>query len=341
MIFGIRKLISPRLIEKIVSSLPYRLYSRYKLINPEIRFSVELTTKCNARCMMCTRQRLVDKKCLEIGEMSSEILGKVFAEMDKFIEKGHRVVFTPMGLGEPLMHSGLFNLIKTIKNKQVKVILVTNGILLNQKNIDNILLNKVDEVSISLNCKDKKSYKTMNGVDTYDVVVSNIKNLLMSKKKLKDNKTNVFIQYLGEDVSAFDKEIVKWNMLMQGGDKCYVHRIVNQAGLANNNRTDVNFPCNQPLFRITIKMSGDMYPCDPALYSGGGKFKELYLGNILKVSAFDQFYDKNSKRYKIMKKMKKEDYKNLECCKVCSTKALAANCFFNTGKINPYGYKWI
>ncbi len=341
MIFNLRKYISPERKEKIISSLPFRLYSRLQLINPEIRFSVELTTKCNAKCSMCTRQRLVDKKCLWVGEIDKNVLENIINEMDKFIKNGYKVIFTPMGLGEPLMYSNLFKLIKRIKKKGVKVILVTNGILLNQTNIRQILNNQIDEVSISLNSIDNKSYLKMNGVNAYDVVVSNIKNLLKIKRSFKDSKTKVFIQYLGQDTNTFDAEIKKWNKLMGDGDKCYVHKIVNQAGLANNDKGYIDFPCNQPLFRIAIKVNGDVYPCDPALYSGSNKFDNLYLGNIKERSVYKDFLDKSSKRYKILIKMKRDNYKNLDCCRVCTTKALAGNCFFSTGKKKIYGYKWI
>jgi len=341
MIFNLRKYISPDIKERIINSFPYRLYSRFQLLNPEIRFSVELTTKCNAKCSMCTRQRLVDKKCLWVGEINKNILEKIIKEMDKFSKHGHKVVFTPMGLGEPLMYSNLFPLIKRVKKKGIKVILVTNGILLNKINVKKILESGVDEVSVSLNSKDKKGYLKMNGVDAYDVVVSNIKNLLRIKKSFKNCNTRVFIQYLGEDISSFDRDIKEWNKLMTNDDKCYVHRIVNQAGLANNEKGYVDFPCNQPLFRIAIKINGDVYPCDPALYSGSNKFKSLYLGNVMNGSIYKDFIDKKGKRYKILDKMRKDDYKNLECCKICTTKALAGNCFFSTGKKKINGYKWI
>jgi len=276
-----------------------------------------------------------------VGEIDKNVLKKIISEMDIFTNNGYKVVFTPMGLGEPLLYSNIFKVIKRIKKKGIKVILVTNGILLNQKNINNILESQVDEVSISLNSINKKSYLKMNGVDAYDVVVSNIKNFLKIKRNFKNNKTKVFIQYLGQDISFFESEIKNWNKLMEDNDKCYVHKIVNQAGLANNDKGFIDFPCNQPLFRIAIKINGDIYPCDPALYSGSNKFANLYLGNIADGSVYKDFIDKNSKRYKILDKMKRDNYKNLDCCRVCTTKVLAGNCFFSTGKKKIYGYKWI
>lgn len=325
----------------MVNTLLFRAYTRWKLLKPEIRFSVELTTKCNARCKMCTRQRLVDSGFLSVGDMNELVLKKVIDEMVKFKKAGYSVVFVPMGLGEPLMYRKLFPLFKKIKSKGIKTVLVTNGLILNENSTGELLKSGIDEISISLNSINKNSYEKMNGVDGFDVVVENIKKLLKRRDKGGLFLPRVYIQYLGEDYKSFDEEISKWNKLMRNDDKCYVHKIVNQAGLANNKKGVLNHPCSQPLFRVAVKINGDIYPCDPALYSGNNKLKQLFLGNVNKTSIFNDFMDKKSKRYKIIEKMKKCDYSDLKCCKVCTTKNLSGSCFFEMGVIKPYGYQWL
>lgn len=329
----LRKLVTPRMKEMILRSIPFRLYSRMQLKNPEIRVSVEVTTKCNCKCSMCTRERLVKQDKLRIGEIADKKINIILGEIKKFRKKGYNVAFTPMGLGEPLMYSKIFQVFEKVKkiDKNIKNILVTNGLLLNSKNN----FKNVDEISISLNGRNRDEYKKLNGIDAFEVVVQNIKNLL----KLK-NRPNVFIQYLDLNKSDFTKVINEWNKLMRDGDKCYVHPIVNQAGLANKEKDLINYPCTQPLWRISIKINGDVYPCDPALYSGSNKFEELCLGNVDKMSIYETFIDKFSKRYQIFNEMRKNDYKNLECCKVCTTKCLGGNCYFNIGGIKINGYKW-
>jgi len=336
-----KRIIGPKVKNFIINTLPYRFYVRLGLIRPEIRFSVELTTKCNAKCIMCTRQRLIETGCLKVKEMDWEIVDKIVDEMFKFRRAGCRVVFTPMGLGEPLMYKNLFVLFKKVKLKRIKTVLVTNGLLLNEANINKILETGIDEVSVSLNSTNKRDYKKMNGVDGFDLVTSNIKELLKIRKEKRLLKPNVFIQYLGDNFDDFGEGIKKWNMIMRGGDKCYVHKIVSQAGLVGGNKGLKVFPCSQPLFRIAVKVNGNVYPCGPALYSGSDKFEQLYIGNVSGMSVFDDFFDKKSKRYQIVDKMRKDDYSKLSCCKKCTTKNLSANCFFSTGKIRPYGYKWL
>jgi radical SAM protein with 4Fe4S-binding SPASM domain len=290
---------------------------------------------------MCTRQKLLENKCLKISEIKDELMKKIIREMLKFKRRGLGVVFTPMGLGEPLMYKNLFPLFKKISQKGIKTVLVTNGILLSEKNIGEILESGIDEVSISLNSANRDDYKKTNGVDAYDLVVGNIKKLLKTREEKRLIKPDVFVQYLGEKPESFEGEIKKWEKIMQKNDKCYVHKIVSQAGLVKAGKETENFPCSQPMFRISIKVNGDVYPCDPALYSGSNRFEQLYLGNVKQMSVFDDFFDKKSKRWQILDKMKKDDYSKLDCCKNCTTKNLTANCFFNIGKIRPHGYKWL
>ena len=145
MFFNLRRIISNKTKVKIFNSFFYRLYSKLKLLKPEIRFSVELTTRCNAKCKMCTRQSLVDKNRLHVGVMDDLIINNIINQMKKFTSLGYKVVFTPMGLGEPFLYDKLFEVIKRVKKYKIKVVLVTNGILLNSSNINWILDAKVDE----------------------------------------------------------------------------------------------------------------------------------------------------------------------------------------------------
>jgi len=288
---------------------------------------------------MCTRQSLVDKNRLHVGVMDDLIVNNIINQMKKFTSLGYKVVFTPMGLGEPFLYDKLFEVIKRVKKYKIKVVLVTNGILLNSSNINWILDAKVDEITISLNTNSGDKYRKLMGVDGFDLVNKNL-DLLFEKRNKKKSKLKIFIQFLGSQ-SDFDKQIRYWNNKMRNGDKCYVHDFVNQAGLVKKNGRRVNFPCSQPLYRISIKINGDLYPCDPALYSGSDKFRELYLGNIIDRSVIKDFLNKNNKRYKILSMMKKENYSMIKCCQVCTTKGLSENCFFNISKLHINGYKWI
>lgn len=332
---GWRKLLTPSVKEMILESVPFRLYSRYQLTKKKIRISLEVTTKCNVNCVMCTRLDMVKQKKLVIGEVDKKIIESVLRDIKRFVKNGWEVTVAPMGLGEPLLYSGLVDFFSSIKkiSKNIRIVLVTNGVLLDKEISKNLIKIGVDEISISLNVTNTGDYKKYIRADNYDLVKNNIKQLLETKNSCKDSRTSVYIQYLDYrgKASIFNDEIGYWQKLMTNADKCYVHPIVNQAGFKKDGITikeKESFPCTSPIERVSIRIDGSIYPCDPCFYAGKEKINELYLGNVKKDSIFEMFSDKSSKNFKIHEMMKSGDYSNLPTCAKCNTYKLSTNCYF-------------
>jgi len=340
---NLRQFLSPEIKEKIISSLPFRIYSRFLLHQKIIRYSVEITTKCNVNCSMYTRLEMLNKNKLVIGEIKPKILNKIFSDMKKFIKNDYQVVFAPMGLGEPLMSRNWKNIFSQAKkiSKNIYIVLVTNGVLLNEETARELIKIGIDEISISLNVNNRSDYqKYMRAADNYENIKNNIINLLKIRNHKKNSNTKIFIQYLDykNQPKKFTKNIAEWRKLMRDSDKCYVHPIVNQAGFKKKGITQKivsAYPCISPLSRVAIRINGDMYPCDPCFYGGNTRIKELYLGNISKNSFFDLINNRQSKIYDILNLMKNGDYSSLPTCQRCNTYTLSSNPFFCL----PFGIK--
>lgn len=125
------------------------------------RFEISASTRCNARCSFCFQAAYnIDLNRRIIDEFRKDLLPHL-----------KKVGF---GGGEPLLVS--FDLIEEIARDypQVKISLVTNGILLNK-----IIRFKdhVEGINISLNAGNPDTYKRVMKVDAFDRVVSNIKSL--------------------------------------------------------------------------------------------------------------------------------------------------------------------
>lgn len=284
---------------------------------------------------MCTRPELVKKRELDIGDVEEKVILAVISQMKKFVKKGYEVTFAPMGMGEPLMNKNMSKIIKLVKTKvpKAKVVLVSNGIMLDELASKSLIKSGVDELSISLNVNNAKNYIKYIGNNNYDRVVSNIKKFLELRNELGANNPKLYIQYLGYkgEKNDFDKDIDVWNKLFAPGDKCYVHPIVNQAGYKKEGVTlkkSEDFPCTSVIERVTIRINGDMYPCDPCFYAGKKQIPELHLGNILDDDYFKMYFDKSSKIWSIVKSMKAGDYSNLPTCKRCNTYKLGVNSHF-------------
>lgn len=350
MVQRIRKYITPNMKERLLNFLPYRIYSRFALNSNEIRFSCELTTKCNLRCKMCTRSLSVQPEKFYKNEMNKEMVDCIVNEIQKFYKNGNLVTFAPMGLGEPLLFKGLFDLFCRIKNisKTIRIVLVTNGILLDKTCAEKLISLEIDEVSISLNTTNSESYRNYMGINYYDKICYNTKQLIKLRNESGKRFPRVFIQYLDfdNDREIFQEEIRQWSKIMEYGDKCYVHPIVNQAGFfsggSNFKMLERTYPCATPLFVFGIKVHGDIYPCDAAFYAGDNKVQSLYLGNLRDQSPYELFRNRNSLRYKILEDMKKDDYSKLPECKRCNVYKLGGNRFFGLPSFLRFkGYRWL
>jgi radical SAM protein with 4Fe4S-binding SPASM domain len=225
---------------------------------------------------------------------------------------------------------------------------VTNGVLLNLSTAKKLIDLDVDEISISLNVNNSDDYKKYIGGSNYLSVKDNIKNLIKYRNKKHKNNISIFVQYLDytNNSDKFEKDIKQWSKIMRYSDKCYIHPIVNEGGfnetkLANYKNTSNIFPCYSPIITMAVRVNGDIYTCDSSFFNGNTKIDELYLGNINKVDYFKEIHsNKNSKIYKILEAMKKDDYCKLKNCRQCHNYKLGTNPFFRT--IGPWqkNQKW-
>jgi len=297
---------------------------------------------------MCTRDDLVKCKKLDVTNISDNILDKFYSAIDEFYKKGYQITVAPMGLGEPFLYPDLFKFIEKIKiiGKDIKIVVVSNGIIFNESLGKKLINSGLDELSISLNANSQNSYKKYMGVDAYNLVKKNIIKFISLRERYKSKLPHIYIQYLdfNNNFHRFDKSIKEWQRIMLSGDKCYIHPIVNQAGYKQGVKKigdNYSYPCIQPLSRLAIKINGDVYPCDACFYNGTGKNKQLFLGNIKDTKLLYIYENENNKSHQIIKSMRQNDYSNLPTCERCTTYKLSPNCFFCLPldiKINKF--KW-
>src|SRR5512138_991744 len=87
------------------------------------RVYVEPTTACNLRCRTCIRNVWNEP----IDHMSGETFAKVVAGITALPDLPTVVLG---GLGEPLVHPGILDMLRDLKRTEARVELITNGALL-------------------------------------------------------------------------------------------------------------------------------------------------------------------------------------------------------------------
>jgi len=127
----------------------------------------DLTTRCNSRCSMCSIWKRREK------EMTFDEIDRVFSDLRRF---GIHTIF--LQGGEPLVRKDVYEVIKTLDKKGFRTVVLTNGILLNEKaleRLDNLNSSGRISVTVSLDTLDRKKYLKIRGVDELDTVMKNIK----------------------------------------------------------------------------------------------------------------------------------------------------------------------
>jgi len=107
---------------------------------------VELSSECNFNCEMCFRQSF----STDAGTMSQALLNRVQTEIET-LPKLREVVLG--GLGEPLLHPNIKELISFLKQRDIRVTITTNGALM-EPLVDFFIKEEVDKVVISFETGD-------------------------------------------------------------------------------------------------------------------------------------------------------------------------------------------
>jgi MoaA/NifB/PqqE/SkfB family radical SAM enzyme len=122
----------------------------------------EITKKCNLNCLHCISST-GNKR--ELNEGSALKMINILKNWGC-----NELYFTG---GEPLIRQDIFNLFKKAKENKMKIGVLSNGILINNKNIKQIK-NYVEELGISLDGASSKTNDLIRGENTFGKIINAI-----------------------------------------------------------------------------------------------------------------------------------------------------------------------
>ena len=126
------------------------------IVHPNIhslaRVYIEPTSVCNLTCQTCVRNTWTEP----LGSMSLETFSRLVEQLKKFPHL-QSVMFG--GFGEPTAHGEILSMIRSVKLLGVKVEMVTNGTLLDEKMIQGLFEGRLDTLWISFDGADVASFE--------------------------------------------------------------------------------------------------------------------------------------------------------------------------------------
>lgn len=292
-----------------------------KIIPPNKLASIEITHKCNLRCIHC---------CINAGgEVEDDDIPtqKMIDILDKVIDWDPRSIM--LSGGEPMIRKDFIEILTYLKSRYNGEITVsTNGTLINEENVK-ALVNCAYQIDISLDGVNEKTCSIVRGPGVFNKVIKSVQ-LLQSTgfKKITLSMT------IGEKNECQEKAFVELNSSLgttpiirlfssvgrgeknyplffsSGLEKVYIPKDYLSE---NYNKVTPACSCSAGRQEIFITHNGDIYPC-PAFMKSEYKLANIF--DIDKISQLNDYSNKDIKPYEILMKINPATYIKCKNCKV-------------------------
>jgi hypothetical protein len=127
---------------------------------------LETTNRCNLLCTTCPRT-------YEELEPPADMSWELFATIVDQIPNLQRAVLH--GVGEPMLVKNLPKMVRYLKARGTYVLFNTNGTVLNERNGRALIDAGLDELRVSLDASNAKSYLAVRGKDYFNRILKNVR----------------------------------------------------------------------------------------------------------------------------------------------------------------------
>jgi MoaA/NifB/PqqE/SkfB family radical SAM enzyme len=128
---------------------------------------LEVTNRCNLLCTTCPRTY---EELEPPADMSWELFSSIVDQMPNLV----RAVLH--GVGEPMLVRSLPRMVRHLAERGVYVLFNTNGTLLGERNGRALIEAGLDELRVSLDAANAKSFREIRGKDYFARILRNVRN---------------------------------------------------------------------------------------------------------------------------------------------------------------------
>ena len=235
-----------------------------KLFAQAAVFQIELTNECPMTCQMCPRTTDMTRP---IGFMPENLFRKIIDEAAGSTSKVFLHHF-----GESLLHPNLGEYIQYARKKGIKSYLSANPVLLNQKRIEAIVENQLQEIVLSLDGITSKTSMRVRGQAAVNVKLAErrVSELIKFKRARNTKYPKIIMQIVRQkqninEINAWKR---KWETV-DGIAKAKVKSFIGWNGTNNNilnlrpddQGCESKLVCDKPWTSVTILYDGRVVPC--------------------------------------------------------------------------------
>lgn len=308
-------------VRRIVSYLPgiKKLNERFikkSFVFPS-KINLETINVCNANCSFCPLRKQMTR---EKGLMDFDFFKKI---VDEIANYKNRIKEIYLNLdGEPLLDPFIVKRIEYIKSKGLKkIILVTNGFLLNENLAKSLIKAGLDFIIFSFEAPPKDQYEKNRPPLKFEVVRDNILRLTELRKEYKSLTPYVILRYvITKENKKYLKDYFKfWAGKVSGFSLMKSHSWNNSVNCSdlvfdcNKN----HFPCYEIFTTMTIYWDGVIVPC--CMYFN----KDKIMGNLSENSIKEIW--QNSLFERLREEHLNNNEQNIPYCNMCRTRNTFTN----------------
>ena len=178
---------------------------------------LETTNRCNLLCTTCPRT-------YETLEPAADMSWQLFTRIVDQLPNIARVVLH--GVGEPMLVRELPHMIRYLKDRGAYVLFNTNGTLLNAKKGRELVNAGLDELRVSLDAADAKTFLEVRGKDYFNRIVRNVRAFtdLLAREGFDRPRVSLWLTGLKETVAQLRAFIRVANDI--GVKEVYLQRLV-------------------------------------------------------------------------------------------------------------------
>ncbi len=211
-----------------------QLPTAYRAIDPATRgpvaakrphnIFIEVTNHCNLLCETCPRTFTTYEEPMTLSWDNFLKIVAEFPEMERAVLHG---------IGEPLLNKDLPRMIAHLKARGVYVLFNTNATLLNDEWARKLIGAGLDELRVSIDGADPKTYAAIRGAPLLHKLVNHLKHFIEVQKELGATAPRVSLWMTGvkENIEELP-EVIKLAAHM-GVPEVYLQRMTYYAGEAD------------------------------------------------------------------------------------------------------------
>ena len=225
-----------------------------------VEIVIEITSHCNLSCIMCSRESSTRTS----GYMDFSLFKKIIDQVKDYAE----LVYLSGGIGEPLMHPDLHDMIEYCLRNDVRVGVSTNVTLLTAKTTDLILKNPPDILLLSLDGATKETVERIRVGSKFEKTMEKVCYFLKEKHQRGAGKPFTIVQMVHMPENQDEEELFyeKWKAY-KGADDVRYKKFVSFYGaertpeFAMNSDSKDNLSCIIPYRQLSISFDGTIAFC--------------------------------------------------------------------------------